>query len=84
VRSGCDNDAVADSDLRVFIRDITRRNELVWREVMAELRAMRQEHREFAAELRDMRRESIAQREGLFKLIDEINRLTGGEGPATA
>ena len=75
---------MADSDLRVFIRDITRRNELVWREVMTELREFREASRIHSEEIREMRAESIAQREGLFRLIDEINRLTGGEGPATA
>lgn len=86
---GCDNRAVADDDLRTFIRDITRRNELVWRGVMDELRELREvgrahtaEIRALSDEIRDMRDETRAQRDGLFKLIDKINEL--GDGPAPA
>ena len=89
---------MADDDLRAFIRDISRRNELVWRGVMDELRDLREvgrEHsaeirvvngeiRELSKEIRDMRDETRAQREGLFRLIDEIRKLGGGPGPAAA
>ena len=87
---------MADDDLRAFIRDITRRNELVWRGVMdeqrqlrdvgrehtAETRALGAEIRTLSAEIRDMRDETRAHRDGLFKLIDRIDRL--GEGPSPA
>jgi hypothetical protein len=84
---------VADDDLRAFIRDISRRNELVWRGVMDELRELRDVGREHTAEIRaltaeihDMRDETRAQRDGLFKLIDKINELGNGPntGPAPA
>jgi hypothetical protein len=84
---------VPDDDLRTFIRDIMRRNELVWRGVMDELRELREagrEHsaeiRQLSAEIRDMRDETIAQREGLYRLIDKINELGNGPhtGPAPA
>jgi hypothetical protein len=80
---------VADDDLRSFIRDITRRNELVWRGVMRELsqlselnRAHSAEIRQLSREIRDMRDETRAQRAGLFKLIDKINELGNGPAPA--
>jgi hypothetical protein len=73
---------VADNDLRAFIRDITRRNELVWQGVMEELRHLHQASREHTAEIRDLRDETRAQREGLLKLIDEVRRL--GEDPGIA
>ena len=82
---------MANDDLGTFVRRITRRNEMVWREVIGELREMRaqsREHtaelRELTAEIRDMRDETRAQRDGLFKLIDEIRRLGEGPGPASA
>lgn len=94
----CDNFLVADDDLRTFIRDITRRNELVWRGVMDELRELREVGRQHTAEIRqlsreirdmreetrDMRAETIAQRDGLFKLIDKINELGNGPDPGPA
>lgn len=58
----------AAADVRVFIRDITRRNEGVWREVIAELR--------------DLRAESRAQREALLRLIDRLP--PPADGPAAA
>ena len=87
----CDNQNVAEDDLRTFIQDITRRNELVWREVMRQLgelhdqmRENTEQIRENSREIRDMRAESRAHREGLFKLIDRIDRLGEGPGPAAA
>lgn len=58
----------AAADVRVFIRDITRRNEAVLREVIAEMR--------------DLRAESRAQREALLRLIDRLP--PPANGPAAA
>lgn len=45
-------------DTRVFVRDITRRNELVTQQVVRELQ--------------DLRRESQAQRKALFQIFDRL------------
>ncbi len=54
---------VTDGDFRALIRDITRRNELVWREVMAELRELRQASREHTGEIRELSLEIREMRE---------------------
>jgi uncharacterized coiled-coil DUF342 family protein len=57
---------------------------------LRELREAGREHsaeiRQLSAEIRDMRDETIAQREGLYRLIDKINELGNGPhtGPAPA
>lgn len=65
-------------DLSSFIRDITRRNELVWREQMAEWAKMHERSdrltadvRELSAEIRAMRDESRAMRDETRDLRDE-------------
>lgn len=93
---------MADDDFRAFIREERMRSERVWREVLRELRELREasrahsgEIRELSREIREMRDEghrmredardeARAQREGLFKLIDEIRKLGEGPGPAPA
>jgi hypothetical protein len=52
---------------REFIREMTRRNEVVTRELVREISAGREV-------LVDLHRESYAQREGIWTLIDELRR----------
>jgi hypothetical protein len=86
---------LAHEDLRTFIREITRRNEVVWREVLGELRDMRAESREHRAEsqaegraqrdiLYDIVDENRAQREGLMRMIHELRRRGPGDEGAAA
>jgi hypothetical protein len=59
---------------REFIREMTRRNEVVTRELVREISAGREV-------LLDVHRESYAQREGIWQLIDELRRYgLGGRG----
>ena len=58
---------------------------------MDELRELHEASRHHSAEIRalnkeirDMRAETIAQREGLFRLIDKINDLGNGPNPGPA
>ena len=52
---------------REFIREMTRRNEVVTHELVREISAGREV-------LVDLHRESYAQREGIWTLIDELRR----------
>jgi hypothetical protein len=56
-------------DLRLFIREIVARHERVWRDQLAELRALREEQ---DRQWRDNRAEQRAQREALFQILDKL------------
>jgi hypothetical protein len=59
---------------REFIREMTRRNEVVMRELVREVSAGREV-------LLDVHRETFAQREAIWTLIDELrSRGLGGSG----
>jgi hypothetical protein len=61
-------------DHREFIREMTRRNEAVMRELVREVSAGREV-------LLDVHREAYAQREAIWALIDELRgRGLGGSG----
>jgi hypothetical protein len=61
---------VAESDdLRVFIREIVARHERVWRDELAELRALREAH---DREWHENHEEHRAQREALFQILDKL------------
>lgn len=87
-RLAFERNRAAHEDLRVFIRDITRRNEGVWREVLRELRGLRTETRAEGqaqrAILYDIVDENRAQREGLLRVLDELRRQGPGGKGATA
>ena len=56
-------------DLRQFTRDIIARHERVWRDQLAELRALRVEQ---DRQWRENREEQRAQREALFQILDKL------------
>ncbi|MGH2994148.1 MAG: hypothetical protein ACRDL1_11500 [Solirubrobacterales bacterium] len=61
-------------DHREFIREMTRRNEVVMRELVREVSAGREV-------LLDVHREAYAQREAIWTLIDELRKHgLGGRG----
>ena len=62
---------MADEGLREFIRDITRRNELVWQGVMAELAQGRAVLVGLQEEIADQRDQIRAQTQALLRLLDE-------------
>jgi hypothetical protein len=75
---------VAESDLRTFIREITRRNEIVWNRVLTELEqgrlvlvGLQNEIARLGRENADHRDETRAQTQALLKLLDRRSR---GEG----
>lgn len=61
-------------DLREFIREITLRNEKVWKAVVGELHQMRDE-------MRDMREQTQANTKAVLAVLD---RLEGSGGQAQA
>ena len=61
-----------EEDLSNFIREITRRNEIVSQNLVAASELV-------VEQVNEMRAESAAQREGYFALIDRINRLKSDE-----
>lgn len=65
---------------REFIREITVRLERASRAVVGELAAMRGELGGMRGEIGDLRDETRAQTRALLRMID---RLEGGEAPAT-
>lgn len=68
-------------DLRHFIRDITRRNEIVMRELVQEVRDLRAETATGHKVLLDLHEESLAQRQAIWTMIDELRRHgLGGRG----
>jgi hypothetical protein len=75
-------------DLRAFIRDINRRNELVWREVRDGFREMRADFAEMRADVSDQFRaqtaeiwaqtaEIKAQTAAIFKVLDQLGPQEG-------
>ena len=56
-------------DLRQFTRDIIARHERVWRDQLAEMRALREAH---DREWRENHAENRAQREALFQILDKL------------
>ena len=56
-------------DLRLFIREIVARHERVWREQLAEMRALREESERY---WRENREEQRAQRDALFRILDKL------------
>jgi hypothetical protein len=67
-------------DTRQFMRDVSRRNEIVLGEISRESRAGRDVLVSVADRLADLRDESRAQRAAIFALIDEL-REHGIGGP---
>jgi hypothetical protein len=69
---------VAESDdLRQFTRDIIARHERVWREQLAEMRALREAH---DREWHENREEHRAQRQALLHILDTLQN--GGAAQA--
>jgi len=56
-------------DLRLFIREIVARHERVWRDQLAELRALREAH---DREWHENHEENRAQRAALFQILDKL------------
>ena len=56
-------------DLRLFIRDIQARHERVWRDQLAELRALREAH---DREWHENHEEHRAQRQALLHILDRL------------
>lgn len=69
-----------DENLR-FLGELNRRSEIVFQDVVRELREMRRETRESAAEIRANAETTKAHTRAIFALID---RLEGGGGIAPA
>ena len=56
-------------DLRMFIREILARHERIWRDQLAELRALREAH---DREWHENHEEHRAQRQALFRILDKL------------
>jgi hypothetical protein len=72
---------VAGEDLKTFIREITRRNEIVWNEVRAELQQgtlalidLRGQIARQTREIDDHRDETRAQTQAVLRLLDRRSR----------
>jgi hypothetical protein len=71
------------ADLRVFIRDITRRNEIVLQGVASELSELRAETRAGTEEIRaHMREETSWIRAQTDAILEVLDRLPPRDGPA--
>jgi hypothetical protein len=66
-------------DLKTFTRDLTRRNEVVWREVVTELRAGQDRLAGMQAAIADMRDEIRANTQAVLRVLDQMD---GGAEPA--